>query len=46
MKYGYFAALLLIATQALAEETTRIGSVEYDKSDRYLMESKAVGDTF
>lgn len=46
MKYGYFAALLLIATQALAEEATRIGRVEYDNSDRYLMESKAVGDTF
>ena len=46
MKYGYLAVLLLITAPALAERHTRIGSVEYDNSDRYLMESKAVGDTF
>lgn len=46
MKYGYLAVLMLLATPTLAAEHARIGSVEYDNSDRYLMESKAVGDTF
>ena len=46
MKYGHLIALWLFALPVLAAEPTRIGSVEYDNSDRYLIESKAVGDRF
>lgn len=46
MKYGYLAVLLLFTPPVLAAEPTRIGAVEYDNSDRYLIESNAVGDTF
>ena len=46
MKYGHFVALWLFALPVLAAEPARVGSVEYDNSDRYLIESKAVGDRF
>ena len=46
MKYGHLVALWLFALPVLAAEPARVGSVEYDNSDRYLIESKAVGDRF
>jgi len=46
MKYGYLVVLLFIALSTQAEEHRRIGAVEYDNSDRYLIDSKSVGDTF
>lgn len=46
MKQLYLTALLLIAPNLFAQEPVRIGSVEYDSSDRYLIESKVVGDKF
>ncbi len=46
MKYGYLVLLLFSTLSILAEEHKRIGAVEYDNSDRYLIESKSVGDDF
>jgi len=42
----YLVVLLLLTFSASAEDYQRIGGVEYDRSDRYLIESKSVGDKF
>ncbi len=41
-----FLSCFLFAAPLLAAQAERIGAAEIDRSDRYLIESTAVGDTF
>jgi len=46
MKHGWLINLLLVTLTAGAKELERIGAAEYDRSDRFLIESKYVNDDF